>query len=98
MPRNRSWVILATRVRTLSGDSLRALRTRRAWNSAAAGVISGWRPLTEVVTKIDRQQRRRVLRFELLRIILDAVDQRPAGRHTIRPSRVRGVVRCRDGL
>jgi len=48
----------------------------------------GWRPLAEVVTKIDRQQRRQVLRFELLRIILDAVDQRPAGRPTIRPSRV----------
>src|SRR5262249_8978028 len=41
MPRNRSWVILATRVRTLSGDSLRALATRGIWNSAAAGVISG---------------------------------------------------------
>ena len=51
MPKVRSSVFWATSLRTWSSEMLRTLATRATWYSAAAGLISGSRPLAEAVTR-----------------------------------------------
>ena len=79
-------VIALTSSRTFASGRPRALATRGTWNSAAAGEMSGSRPLAEVVTRSTGTARAGILGLELVDVALHALDQRlrRSGRHCCR--------------